>query len=147
VSVFRPSARLTAPDGREWEIYAYKLEVGDRGEWDTDLLDEHGPYPGTVAAASAVFAIVNAVVWLVMLIPRLLLRLVDIGIAAVRAARSDTWTIQAITFMPQHETYTWKTTSEYRGQVLAQVQGSLQRGDVPQHLRNATYVGWSRSAR
>jgi hypothetical protein len=31
--------------------------------------------------------------------------------------------------------------------VLAQIEGSLQRGDVPQNLRNATYVGWRRSAR
>jgi len=143
VSVFRPSARLTAPDGRDWEIYQYKLEVGDRAEWDTDLLDDQGTY----GAAAAEFALVNAIVWLAMLIPRLVLRLADAGIAAARAARSDTWTIEAITFMPQKQSYTWKTTSEYRGQVLAQVQGSLARGDVPQHLRNATYLGWSRSAR
>jgi len=143
VSVFRPSVRLTAPDGREWEIYAYKLEVGDRAEWDTDLIDD----PGTSTAASGEIAIVNAVVWLVTLIPRLLIRILDAGLAAARAVRSDAWTIEAITFMPQRQSYTWKTTTEYRGQVLAQIEGSLQRGDVPQHLRNATYVGWRRSAR
>jgi hypothetical protein len=27
VSVFRPSARTIAPDGRTWEIYAYRLEL------------------------------------------------------------------------------------------------------------------------
>lgn len=143
MSVFRPSVRLTAPDGRDWEIYTYRLEVGDRAEWDTDVFDEQSAY----GPAAAEFAIVNGVVWLVLLIPRLLLRLVDAGIAAARALRSDTWTVEAITFMPHRQSYTWKTTGEYRGQVLAQVQGSLQRGDVPQHLRNATYVGWRRSAR
>jgi hypothetical protein len=143
VSVFRPSVRLIDPDGHDWEIYVYKLEVGDRDEWDTDMLDDQGTYGN----AAAEFAIVNAVVWLVMLIPRLLFRLVDAGIAAVRALRSDTWTVEAITFMPQKQSYSWKTTGEYRGQVLAQVQGSLQRGDIPQHLRNATYSGWRRSAR
>jgi hypothetical protein len=143
VSVFRPTVRLTAADGREWEIYAYKLEVGDRAEWDTDLLDVEGMYgPG-----AAEFAIVNAVIWLVMLIPRLLMRLLDAGLAAARAVRSDTWTIEAITFMPPRQSYAWRTTSEHRGQVLAQIEGSLQRGDVPQNLRNATYVGWRRSAR
>ena len=84
---------------------------------------------------------------LALVIPRLLVRLLDAGLAAARAVRSDTWTIEAITFMPPRQSYTWKTTSEYRGQVLAQIEGSLQRGDVPQHLRNATYVGWRRSAR
>ncbi len=143
MSVFRPSVRLTAADGREWEIYAYKLEVGDRADWDTDLLDD----PGASTVASGEIAVVNAVVWLVMLIPRLLVRILDAGLAAARAVRSNTWTIEAITFMPHRQSYTWKTTSEYRGQVLAQIEGSLQRGDVPQHLRNATYVGWSRSAR
>ena len=143
MSVFRPSARLTSPDGREWEIYAYKLDVHDRAEWDTDLVDDQGRY-GTAAAE---FAIVNAIAWIVMLVPRLLLRLVDAGVAAARAVRSDTWTIEAITFMPQKQSYRWSTTSEHRGQVLAQVQGNLARGDVPQHLRNATYLGWSRSAR
>jgi hypothetical protein len=143
VSVFRPTVRLTAADGRDWEIYAYKLEIGDRAEWDTDLLDD------TIASntASAGIALVNAIAWLVMLVPRLLFRLVDVGLAAARAARSDKWTIEAIPFLPQRQSYTWRTTSEHRGQVLAQIEGSLQRGDVPQNLRNATYVGWRRSAR
>jgi hypothetical protein len=143
VSVFRPSVRLTSPDGRAWEIYVYKLEVGDRAEWDTDLLDDQGSY----GPAAAEFAIVNALIWLVMLIPRLLMRLLDAAVAAARAVRSDTWTVEAITFMPQRQSYIWKTTTEHRGQVLAQVEGSLARGHVPQNLRNATYLGWRRSAR
>jgi hypothetical protein len=143
VTVFRPSVRLHSPDGREWEIYEYKLDVGGRTEWDTDLVDaDVGAQP-----AAAEVAVVNAIVWLVMLIPRLLVRLVDAGVAGIRAVRSDEWTIEAITFMPSRQSYVWRTTSEHRGQVLAQVEGSLSRGDVPQRLRNATYVGWRRSAR
>ncbi len=143
MSVFRPSARVRSPDGRDWEIYAYKLQLGDRAEWDTDVApSDVGAYP-----AAAEIEVVNAIAWLVMLVPRLVLRLGDAAVAAVRAARSDEWTIEAITFMPQKQSYVWRTTKEYRGQVLAQVQGSLARGDVPQHLRNATYAGWSRSAR
>ena len=143
MSVFRPTVRVTSPDGREWEIYAYKLDVRDRGDWDTDVVADAGPYP----AAAAGFALVNGIAWLVMLVPRLLVRLVDAASAAVRAVRSDEWTVEAITFMPQRHSYVWKTTGEHRGQVLAQVEGSLARGDVPQQLRNATYAGWRRSAR
>ena len=143
MSIFRPAARVTSPDGRTWEIYQYKLQVGDRGEWDTDVVNsDAGQYP-----AAFELAIVNAIAWLVMLIPRLLMRLVDVTVAAVRAVRSDEWTVEAICFMPQRQSYRWQTTGEYRGQVLAQVEGSLARGDVPQRLRNATYVGWRRSAR
>ena len=143
MSVFRPAVRLTAPDGREWEIYAYKTRAGDRAEWDTDVVD----VDGLNSAGAAELALLNAVVWLVMLVPRLLMRLFDAGVAAVGTLRSDQWTIEAITFMPQRQSYVWRTTSEHRGQVLAQVEGNLARGYVPQQLRNATYLGWRRSAR
>lgn len=143
MSVLRPSVRLRSPDGAEWEIYVYKLQVGERGEWDTDVVDaDVGTYPAAMGLVA-----VNAVSWLVMLIPRLLVRLADVAVAAVRAAAKDEWTIEAISFMPTRQSYRWRTTREYRGQVLAQVEGSLARGHVPQNLRNATYVGWSRSAR
>jgi hypothetical protein len=134
---------VRTPDGTEWEIYAYKLQVGDRHEWDTDLVDtDVGLSP-----AAAGGALVNAVVWLVMLLPRLIVRLWDVAIAAIRAVASDEWTIEAITFVPQRQSMTWTTTTEHKGQVLAQVEGSLARGHPPGQLRNATYRGWRRSAR
>ena len=134
---------MRTPDGTEWEIYAYKLQVGGRREWDTDVVDaDIGVYP-----AAAELAIVNAVVWLVMLVPRLLVRLWDVAVASVRAVLSDEWTIEAITFVPQRQSYVWTTTSEHKGQVLAQVEGNLSRGNPPGRLRNATYRGWRRSAR
>jgi hypothetical protein len=143
VSVFRPSARVQSPDGNEWEIYVYKLQVGDRAEWDTDVLDADIPYQ----PAAAELAVVNGVVWLVMLVPRMLARLFDVARAVVRSIGSDEWTVEAITFMPHQQSYVWRTTREFKGQVLAQVEGSLARGDPPTNLRNATYVGWRRSAR
>ena len=86
------------------------------------------------------FAPLDGVVYLVSWIPRLLLRLfVDLPVAAVRALRSDTWTIEAISWAPFRESYTWTTTSEHRGQVLAQVEGGIARGESP-HPRNAQFV-------
>ena len=142
MSVFRPTVRVRTPDGTDWEIYAYKIQVGDRREWDTDLVDADGMY-----RAGPVLALVNAVVWLVMLVPRLVVRLVDVAVAAVRAVATDEWTIEAITFVPQRQSMVWTTTREHKGQVLAQVEGSLARGHPPGQLRNATYRGWRRSAR
>jgi hypothetical protein len=143
VSVFRPTVRVRTPDGTEWEIYAYKLQVGDRADWDTDIVDADVG----ISSAAAEFALLNALVWLVMLVPRLLVRLFDVAVAAVRAVASDEWTIEAITFVPQRQSVVWTTTSEHKGQVLAQVEGSLARGGPPQQLRNAVYRGWRRSAR
>jgi hypothetical protein len=133
VSVFRPSARVADPRGREWEIYAFRIRLPARGPLDPLVSDGYGVDPrGFVLAlpflaASALF--------------RGLVRLlVDIPVAGVRALGSDEWTIQAISWAPPKSTYTWTTTREHRGQVLAQVEGGLARGDVPRP-RNAVFVG------
>ena len=134
MSVFRPSARATSPDGREWEIYAYKIQ-----------LDERGPLPGVWAddyPEVAVANVVSAGSTVVHGFLRALQRaFVDIPVAAVRSVRSDEWTIEAVSWMPRRTVYRWTTTREFRGQVLAQVEGHLTRGDVPQHLTNAVFLG------
>jgi hypothetical protein len=112
VSVFRPTVRVQDPDGREWEIYAYKLDV-DLQLGDARLLRR------------AVRAVKGA------------------SLSALSSLRSDQWTIEAICFVPR-ESYTWRTTREFKGQVLARVEGSLARGDVPTRLTNATLVDWRR---
>jgi hypothetical protein len=136
VSVFRPAVKVTGPEGREWEVYAYKLKIGPRDYFGSDLDD----LPGG-SAAGAGLSLLGAVIWIVMLIPRLLMRMGDIAVGALRAVSSDRWTIEAVTWVPRPERYAWATTSEYKGQVLAQVEGHLARGDIPQHLTNATYLG------
>jgi len=136
VSVFRPSARVESPDGRAWEIYAYKIQLREQDAWDTGLDDTH-PYP----QAQAALMLFDAVLWLLSMIPRAIVRLGQIAVAAVHSLRSDEWTVEAIVILPHRESYAWTTTTEYKGQVLAQVEGHLARGDIPQRLTNATYLG------
>ena len=140
MSVFRPSARVTAPDGREWEIYAYKIKVRER-DYDDDPLGDPPTMFGTFVLD---WALLSLIVDALLLIPRGLLRLGAIVAAAVRSVRSDEWTIDAITYLPHQTVYTWTTTREHKGQVVAQVQGHLQRGDIPVRLRNAVYRGEDR---
>ena len=102
MSVFRPTARVTSPDGREWEIYAFRVQW-QRPERRRDVLR-------SVAGA-------------------------------VRAARSDDWTIEAIAHLPRKTVYRWTTSTADKGQVLAQVEGHLARGDIPARLTNAVYRG------
>ncbi len=135
MSVFRPSARVESPDGRAWEIYAYRVQLRDRDEWDTGV-DVDGPIQ--VQAALMVY---DGILWLLLLIPRAIARFGDLAVAAARSLRSDEWTVEAIVILPQRESYAWTTTSEYKGQVLAQVEGQLARGDIPPRLTNATYLG------
>ena len=108
MSVLRPAAKVTSPDGREWELYAYRVR------W---------PKPARRRDAWRSVA------------------------AALRAARGDEWTIDAIAYVPRETVYTWTATSEHKGQVLAQVEGHLARGDIPVHLANGVYRGERRSAR
>ena len=132
MSVFRPSARAHGPDGREWEIYAYRIELKPRGPHSGSDL-EHGEHADPRAH--------GPLFWLFGGVARLLLRLfVDIPVAAVRALGSDRWTIEAISWAPYRLDYRWTTTREHRGQVLAQVEGGLARGESPRP-RNAQFLG------
>jgi hypothetical protein len=133
--MFRPAARVSAPDGREWEIYAYRLQLPARGTPD--------PYVGSLPPsyqAEAALSLLDGVVYVLAWIPRLLLRFcVDLPMAAARALKSDDWTIEAISWAPNRTNYKWSTTREFRGQVLAQVEGGLARGETP-HPRNAVLL-------
>jgi hypothetical protein len=102
VSVFRPAARVTSPDGQEWELYAYRVR------------------------------------WRRPARRRDVLRSVA---AAVRAARGDDWTIDAIAHVPRKTVYRWTTRTAHKGQVLAQVEGHFARGTIPERLTNAVYCG------
>ncbi|HEY5059120.1 MAG TPA: hypothetical protein VII51_08875 [Gaiellaceae bacterium] len=132
MSVFRATARTTDPDGREWEIYAYRIALPRRGPvepWVDDITpgDSRGyllAFPFVLAGAVA----------------RALVRLVDIPVAATRALRSKEWTVEAITYGPHRESHSWKTTAEFRGQVLASVEGSLANGHFPRPP-NARFLG------
>jgi hypothetical protein len=131
VSVFRPSVRVTAPDRREWEIYAYRIKLPHRGALDPLVSDDVGD--PRAAALAFPFLVGSA------LLRGLVRLLVDIPVAGIRALRSDEWTIEAISWAPYRIGYAWTTTSEHRGQVLAQVEGGIARGDRPRP-RNAQLV-------
>jgi hypothetical protein len=134
--MFRPSARVSDPHGREWEIYASKLTLPRRGPPDPTPEGSSVLNP----RADIFFAPLDGLIYLLAFIPRLvLLVLVDFPVAAARALRSDTWTIEAISWAPFRASYTWTTTLEHRGQVLAQVEGGLARGDTPRP-RNTQFV-------
>jgi hypothetical protein len=123
-----------SPDGRRWEIYAYKLDLPERGAPNPDQFGPDG-----IDARGAVFlGLIDGVLYLLAFIPRLLWRVfVDVPVATVRALRSDVWTIEAASWAPYPLSYRWRTTKEYRGQVLAQVEGGLAHGRTP-HPRNAS---------
>jgi hypothetical protein len=104
VSSFRPAVRTASPDGRRWEIYAYKFKR-----------------PSAPAGRR---------------LTRLLRICVELPAAVVRARTSDEWTNEAVSWAPYPVGHKWSTTSEFRGQVLAQVEGGIVHGETPRP-RNA----------
>jgi len=56
VSIFRPRRRVTDPNGREWELYAYRFRLRDRGSTYNPGLapdDPVGITPATTTFAEA----------------------------------------------------------------------------------------------
>lgn len=89
MSSLRPAARTTSPDGRDWEIYAYRERVAPPAEVRFRRL------------------------------------------RAFFAPRSNEWLIEAVSWAPYEQRLRWSVPRERRGQVLAQVEGQLARGEHP----------------
>ena len=139
MSVFQPAARVMDPNGRGWEIYVFRILLPERSAGDSPL-EYHG----------VVLQMAGSIVWLLRSALVLVVRvLVDLPIAVVRTRRSDEWTIEAVSWAPSRHRYVWRTTREHRGQVLAQVEGGIARGEMPKprnaQLLRVDYA--SRSAR
>jgi hypothetical protein len=132
VSSLRPTRRLHGPDGREWEIYVYKLRLPHRPAPDPAPFDL-----GPSLQGAGVSALLDGIVYVLAWIPRLLVRVfIDLPAAAFRAARADEWIVEAISWAPFRASYKWSTTGELRRQVVALVEGALASGETP-HPRNA----------
>ena len=89
MSSLKAVARTEGPDGREWEIYAYRERVP--------------PPPG------ARFRLVRRLF----------------------ARRSEHWLVEAVSWAPYELRLRWEVAAERKGQVLAQVEGQLARGERP----------------
>jgi hypothetical protein len=137
VSVLRPRQRVTDPDGREWELYVYRLRVRSRGAtYDPGLAPDDivggQPAASTYVQAEAALGVLDAVLWGVGLIPRLLVRVFwDIPAAALRVPGSSSWTIEAVSWYPQRTSRSWTTSVEWRDETLAEIADSIRRGVLP----------------
>jgi hypothetical protein len=138
VSIFRPRQRVTDPNGREWELYAYRFRLRDRGPtYDPGLAPDDPvgitPATATFAEAEAALGLLDATLWGLGLIPRLFVRLLwDIPRAALRVPGSDRWTIEAVSWYPHRTSRTWTTSGVAREDALREIANAIRRGVVPQ---------------
>jgi hypothetical protein len=89
MSGLRAHTKTSGPDGRAWEIYAYRRRV---------------ELPEGVRFR---------------------------GIRAWFAPREADWTIEASSWAPYPLRHRWKAAPEFKGHVLARVEGQLARGETP----------------
>ena len=110
MSVFRPAARLTSPDGRDWELYAYRIRLprrarGDAG-FDSDLPD---------VRVQVLSGLLDGALWLVGGLLRLVARVLwGVPRAGDPALVSDDLTSEAITCLRRGS-----SQSEMRASVLS----------------------------
>ena len=141
MSIFRPSARASAPDGSEWEVYAYRLQLPQRGATFDPGLAGEDPV-GVYLPAEAELDVLDAILWFLGLIPRLFVRVLwDFPRAGVAALFSDRWTVEAVTWYPQRTSHRWITRRSHRREVVAEVGRQIANGQLPPKPRNAQYAG------
>jgi hypothetical protein len=146
MTVFRASFRLSDPDGRSWEVFEYRIRLPAGGDSHDPGLAPDQPVGITTGTAvyteiEAGLGVIDAAAWLLGLVPSLLRRLLwDVPRAAVCARRCHEWTIEAVSWYPQHASYTWTATDEHRRQVARDVRDQLLRGQIPPRPRDGTLL-------
>lgn len=136
--------RATAPDGSDWEIYAYRIQLRKRGATFDPGLAGDDPV-GVYSAAEAELDALDAILWLLGLIPRLLVRLLwDLPCAGIAALAPNSCTVEAVTWYPVRTSYRWITPRARRQEVVAEVRRQIVAGQLPPKPRHARYVGEER---
>ncbi len=131
VGWFSPVRKVTAPDGREWEIYVSHLPVP---AW------RPSPYQGSaLGGAGTPFDLVVFLLEIPLFVFNQLLLplfrfLVDLPATALRGRRSRTVTIEAICFGPRDERWVWTAGLDHRDRVVAEIAEALTRGEPAQPL-------------
>lgn len=132
MSWFTAARKVTDPEGRSWEIYAFRTKVPAWRAADSAAADDTWESP------------VGAILflpWLLLQAPLFLVQRVVIPaarflVALPRAAtqREATWTVEAVTFLPAEERYSWATSADHRRRVADQVAAGLERGELARPL-------------
>ena len=137
MGVFRAARQVTDPNGRHWEIYVSRSELPKWRPLDRD-------YDNTVDYwwwAPVLYMVLFLPLFLAyqVLVP-LFRALFELPGLILRGRRSGIRIVEAITFWPAKETYTWTTTGDHVQRVVDQVARGLEQGDFAQPL-GATFRG------
>ncbi len=138
MGVFRPARSVTDPNGRNWEIYVSRTEL-PRWQPASSNLDDDPSFYNPLLYAFQVLAIPFLFLIYHVLAP-LLRALFELPGLIVRGRRSGVRIVEAISFWPVRETYTWTTTGDHVQRVVDQVARGLEQGELA-HPLGATFRG------
>jgi hypothetical protein len=135
VSFFRPTRKVTAPDGRTWEIYVSRFEPPSWKPSDyQSLADDLG---GTfyLARLFLLFFLIEIPLFLIHEVLWPLLRMiVTLPWTVAKGLRSRQLRVEAVSFFPWPESHLWLTTKDHVGRVVEQVAAGLESGGVARPL-------------
>jgi hypothetical protein len=137
--VFRARAKVTDPDGYQWEVCVSRLAAPRwkpaSYENDPSLGFGAGSRGGRIDGLLAIPEfLLFEVLW------PLVRFLVELPFAAARARHSNTYRVEAHTWFPKHEAYLWTTTADHVDRVTLQIVDGLKLGELARPL-GAAFVG------
>ena len=127
-SPFGPKARITAPDGRDWELYLSRF----RGPpW------EPADYDSPAELMTWTWSPSGGVLLVLLEIPLFLFHcvvvpaatyVIRLPAAALRSRRSQTWTVEAVCWWPHEQRFRWSVESRDRARVTAEIAAGISEG-------------------
>ena len=124
---FGPSTTITAPDGREWELYVNRFR-GPRWQprdYDspTELLTwNRNPSGGVLLLLEIPLFALNCI-----LLPALGYVL-GLPAAVVRSRRAKTWLVEAVSWWPHEQRFQWSVDAEMRDRVTREIATGIAEG-------------------
>lgn len=131
MSLFRPTRKVTDPDGNEWEIYVSRYVVPKWQPGDYDSIWDDPAFRGLMFIGFLLE--IPRFLWHEILMPSLRF-LVVTPYRYLRGRHSTTIWIEAISWHPYKESILWRTTLDHKSRVLDQVMRGLAEGDVARPL-------------
>jgi hypothetical protein len=124
---FRPQRTITAPDGREWELYVSKFRGPGWEPQDYDSPTDLMMWNRNPSGGLLLLLEIPLFVYHCILVPAVSYA-VRLPMAVVRARRSETWTVEAVCWWPHEQRFRWSVEAGDRARVTAEIATGIADG-------------------
>jgi hypothetical protein len=125
--LFGPKTTITAPDGREWELYVSRFR-GPRWEpQDYDSPTELMMWNRNPSGGVLVLLEIPLFLYYCVVAPAVAY-VIRLPAAAVRSRRSRTWTVEAVCWWPHEQRFRWSVDARDRDRVATEIANGIAAG-------------------